>query len=657
MVHYHLRLLPCAFLLSSMLQLSLLSTSHAQSLKAFEKAGDKAYAAKDYHAAYSHYFQAAQMAPHENRLLYKQANAALNFNAFELAAELFEKIVSADSAHQYPLAWFRLGQLKKILGNYDEAIQAFSSYLASQNLEDYYGQWAREELTTCRWAMNATPPADLLVRIEHPDKRINTPYSEFGAFAMGDTLFYSSYRYEYDKDQHRPKRTLSKVLMSKQLSQGRLLPNNFNSDDKHTAHTTLSPDGRRIYFTVCQYVSSSDIRCQIFYREKDRRNRWTKEAHALENNINLTDYTATQPSIGFDSSLQKQVLYFVSDRPGGKGKLDIWYTVLEDGKFADPKNLEVVNTPENEITPFFDSRRQTLYFSSDRHPGLGGYDIFSISKGDEWGTIVNIGPPINSSFHDLYFSPSANGNTAWFSSNRPGSFYLDNNNKACCYDLWRVFFEEKKDSTATEPQPATAPPDAVATPTVPSTLEEFLPLKLYFDNDEPDRRTQRRTTRKTYAATFEKYYQRKEAYVREFTEGMDEQAASEAALAIELFFEEELKKGMNNLDLFCEILLQRLQSGDTVEIVLKGYTSPRAETDYNDRLAQRRISCVRNQFQSWKGEILRSYLDNGQLLITEAPFGETMVSAPVSDDLMDERNSIYSVAASKERRVEIVEVK
>lgn len=645
------------FQITAIFMCFLTNQAQAQSMKAFEKAGDKAFAAKDYYTAYAHYSNASQLAPEELRLWYKEADAARNFNAYEVAKSLFEKVVERDSSNQFPLAWFRLGQLRKIDGNYDEAIAAFNSYLAAQQDDAYYSTWAKEEVQACQWARNAAPPEDKTIKVEHLDKRINTPYSEFGAFPIGDTLFFSSYRYEFSEDKHRPKRKLAKVMMSKRLDKARLVPRGFNVDNKLTAHASISPDGQSFYFTVCEYVSDSDIRCQIYHRERDRRGRWEREAKPLESNINVPGYTATQPSIGWDTALQKQVLFFASDRPGGKGKMDIWYAVLEKDKFAEPVNLAAVNTPENDITPFFDSGKQTLYFSSDRLAGLGGYDIFSVAKSVDWLTPVNLGPPINSSYNDLYYAPSANGKEAWLSSNRPGSFYLDANNKACCFDIWRVVYEEKKDTEVSDSLPAPTPPPMVEEPEMPNALEDFLPLKLYFDNDEPDRRTRRSTTKKTYVSTFDKFYDRESEYVRKFTEGMDEEAASEAELAIRAFYEEELKKGMDHLNRFCEILLSRLEADDTVEIVLKGFTSPRAETDYNDRLAQRRISCVRNQFQSWKDGVFTNYLDKGMLIISEAPFGETMVSAPVSDDLNDERNSIYSVGASRERRVEIVEVK
>jgi outer membrane protein OmpA-like peptidoglycan-associated protein len=119
----------------------------------------------------------------------------------------------------------------------------------------------------------------------------------------------------------------------------------------------------------------------------------------------------------------------------------------------------------------------------------------------------------------------------------------------------------------------------------------------------------------------------------------------------------EVKKGHDHLQLFSEILLKRLKTGERVEIVIKGYTSPRAKSDYNDNLAKRRISSLRNHFYEWQYAVLEPFLSNGKLVISESPYGESQAETGISDDLFDERNSIYSVGASRERRVEIIEVK
>ncbi|MCB0587607.1 MAG: hypothetical protein KDD06_20105, partial [Phaeodactylibacter sp.] len=243
----------------------------------------------------------------------------------------------------------------------------------------------------------------------------------------------------------------------------------------------------------------------------------------------------------------------------------------------------------------------------------------------------------------------------------PGSFYLDENNKACCNDIYR--FEpipEEPPTGDTLPLAGLPPvqPELPATePDIPTRLEDFLPLALYFDNDEPDRRTRRTTTRKTYGETYEAYSRRRNDYMEAFAGPLEGDRKEEAAYAVDEFFDEEAQKGHDFLMRFSEILLHRLQAGEEVEIFLKGYTSPRAKSDYNLALSKRRISSVRNHFQNYKDGVFQPYLESGQLKITERPFGEAEAAGTVSDSLDDLRNSIYHPDAARERRVEIQEIK
>ncbi len=629
----------------------------AQSAKAFEKAGDRAFAERDYYTALVHFQEAMEQQSNPIGLWYKYAEAARRFNAYGEAEKYYTKVWRSQQVGNFLLAGFWLAQVKKNLGKYQEALELFQEYLNMQPMEGYYVDWAKKELETCQWAIEAKPSTNPTVRIDHLDKNINSPYSEFGAYEYGNTLYYSSMRYNFRSDKHYPGRRLAKILSAKNLEKGKLLPRNFNEADKHTAHTTIGQDGDRIYFTLCQYVGASDIRCEIYYRDKDKRGNWDKKAVRLPEAINKKGFTATQPSIGYDSIAQKELLYFSSDRPGGKGKMDIWYCELEEGKFMAPQNLELVNTPEDDITPFYSSTEQRLYFSSTGHPGFGGYDIFKINRMPEWGEVENIGKPINSSYHDLYYNADNAALHSYLSSNRPGSFYLDENNKACCYDIYRVEFSFESEYPEDGDEVVETRPEEPARPKVPETLEDFLPLALYFDNDEPDKRTQRITTKKSYDETYRKYISRRKEFVRQFTRHLPSSEADEAAMAIEDFFEHEIKKGFEHLNLFSEILLNRLEAGERVEIVIKGYTSPRAGSDYNDRLARRRISSLINYFSSYKDGVFESFLRRDKLVISELPFGETTASAETSDDLQDEQNSIYGISASKERRVEIVELR
>jgi tetratricopeptide (TPR) repeat protein len=643
--------------LLALLPMLLPAQGQAQSAKAFAKAGDKAWAGGDYQAAFLHFQNAMSLQPDEVAYWFKYAEAARQFNAWEEADKYFEKVCQHEEARAFPLAHFWLGSVKKSLGQYQEAREHFQHFLAMEAAPATYLQWAAEELEACDWAAGQQSEAGQQISISHLGKNLNSAYSEFGAVKAGQYLYYSSFRFDFPGDKNLPPRKLTKVLRAEDKAKGRPLPNDFNLKDRHTAHTAFSTDGKRLYFTICQYSSASNIRCELYFRNQDRRGRWEKRAVRLPDIINKQGYTSTHPAIGYDSSSCREILFFTSDRNGGKGKLDLWFTYLDEDKFLEPRNLEALNTAENDITPFFHSPSQTLYYSSDRQqPSLGGYDIF-LARMDStsWTHPINAGLPLNSSYHDLYFSIAPDGKEGYLSSNRPGSFFLDDANKACCYDLWQWSL-----SPAVPPEDPASPPPLVAAPpkpNAPQTLEDFLPLALYFDNDEPDKRTTRTTTKKSYRETYFRYYERRAEYLERYTAPLTEEAAELAALEIEDFFEDSVKRGFEHLELFCQILLQRLETGDTVEIVIKGYTSPRAKSDYNDRLASRRISSLKNQFGIFRDGIFQSHLQDGRLRLSEAPYGETKASGSISDELGDERNSIYHPAAARERRVEIVEVR
>ena len=191
---------------------------------------------------------------------------------------------------------------------------------------------------------------------------------------------------------------------------------------------------------------------------------------------------------------------------------------------------------------------------------------------------------------------------------------------------------------------------------MPTKLADFIGLPLYFDNDEPDKRTRRTTTKKNYEQTAVSYLERQTDYRERYAAGLPDEKAALASNAIDAYFEAEVRRGYDRLFQLTDIVLTRLQQGERIEVIIKGFTSPRAQSDYNLNLGKRRISSVRNHFEMFSEGILQPYLRDGRLKISEASFGETTVKAGVSDDLKDERNSVYSPDAARERRVEIIEI-
>lgn len=643
------------------------SISYGQSVRAFEKAGDKAFKNKDYGAALEYFRNAMEMNDKKVSLKYKYAEVARLFYAYDFAIENYKAVKESDEAKNFPLTNYWLGDVYRSMGRYDSAINLFNQYLASNN--GTYKKEADQAIKYCEWAKTIVEEEDN-IKISQLNKRVNTPYSEFGPLLKGDTLFYTSFKFDNPKDDHEPRRKISKVMTSIRGSKGKPLRRKFNADGKLTAHTTFSQDNQRIYYTVCEYQGEMEIRCDIFMRDwNKKRRRWNK-AKKLPDHINVEKTSSTHPNIAFHMDTKEEFLFYTSNRSDGKGGLDIWYAPIDSlGKVGKPKAYLPVNTSGDEITPFYHQNSNTLFFSSNGRQSLGGYDVyktlldFSVSESD----VLHTGYPLNSSYNDVYFVLNADSTVAYLSSNRLGSMYLEPSNKSCCNDIYKVQIIEPEvevpgvDSltiVTIEPKPPVIEPEIPTPPVekIPTTLEDFLPLALYFDNDEPDKRTRRNTTKKSYLQTFEPYYSRLNKFRKEYSKGLIGETKIIAEQDIDIFFDNKVKKGADYLALFSDILLQRLEEGEKVEIFVKGYTSPRAKSDYNIHLGRRRISSIKNHFNTYQNNIFKPYLQNGQLTISERSFGETTAQSGVNDDLNNQRLSIYSPEASLERRVEIVEI-
>ena len=133
----------------------------------------------------------------------------------------------------------------------------------------------------------------------------------------------------------------------------------------------------------------------------------------------ITEFGETSACFSPDGN----TLYFVSDRPGGKGGKDIWMSKKDaKDKFSEARNLgSTINTPYNEETVFIHPDGRTLYFSSKGHNSMGGYDVFvsHLNEAGIWSEPENLGTPINSPDDDMCFVISASGRFGYLSSARP----------------------------------------------------------------------------------------------------------------------------------------------------------------------------------------------------------------------------------------------
>ncbi len=187
----------------------------------------------------------------------------------------------------------------------------------------------------------------------------------------------------------------------------------------------ISPGGQVLYFAGCDFGFGD---CDIYRVTSSLRGSVAEETTpwSIPRNLGSTInglYWDSQPSISSDGS----VLAFASNRPGGYGGRDIWLSLRDQqGGWGVPINAgEIVNTPFDEVTPWIAPDCRTLYFSSNGHPGIDGFDVYAVGLDPSAGLEVvtsaeNLGRPINSKGHDIAFSLSPDGSSALFSSNRSG---------------------------------------------------------------------------------------------------------------------------------------------------------------------------------------------------------------------------------------------
>jgi outer membrane protein OmpA-like peptidoglycan-associated protein len=262
----------------------------------------------------------------------------------------------------------------------------------------------------------------LKVSIKNIGAEINSTFPDYSSVisADGKIMFFTSRRPSTDKDIKKNKEGLEKIYFStyndkqKKWNAATSIPEPVNAPNRHNSNIALSNDGSWLLIYRDDENGNGDI-----YESRQKGITWT-EPEKLPEPVNSKSHESSA-SIAPDG----RTIYFVSDRvEGGKGGRDIWYcTKDESGKWGKAVNIgEPINTKDDEEAVFIHPDGKTLYFSSTRKGGQGGYDIYvTTNEKGLWSTPVNIGAPINTVDNDLFFVLTASGKTAYYSSSRKGT--------------------------------------------------------------------------------------------------------------------------------------------------------------------------------------------------------------------------------------------
>ncbi len=401
---------------------------------------DSLYSRGSYYTAIDFLEQAYSINPELAYISYKLGWAYYKSRNYE-KAEIYFREAFELAPRSFPDAQYFYAQMLKRNGRYSLAIDEFvklKSQYKGPN-KDQIKSWSRKEIESCDYALDQKRLKSAF-EINHLNNNINSYYSDIAPIMYDSSLliysalktdsiindesknrFFQLYQSHYKKDIWQPSVPFDFLEFTK---------------DKHIANLAFNKSKNTMFFSMCDYIGLGKAKCSIYRSRYNPMEEAWNSPKKLNTLINLKTSTNTQVCIGNYKDGQ-EVLYFVSDREGGVGGLDIWYSIIdENGKFETPKNCgKRINTDRDEMTPFYDNSSNTLYFSSEGHLNFGGFDIFyAIGMAKKWQYPINVGYGLNTSNDELYFYLNSDGKTGLFSSNRQGSLTLKH--PTCCDDVY-----------------------------------------------------------------------------------------------------------------------------------------------------------------------------------------------------------------------------
>ncbi len=350
--------------------------------------------------------------------------AELYYELFDYPnAEKYYSTVAKSASNEFPHSVFWHGVTAKMNGKYVEAkdiLDGFvKNYHGNASGDEVIIEKAKLEYEGCRVALKELEKKEKDIHFINMDRPINTGADEYAPGLIRDSvfvlvsdrkgvkqdnkdreneIFYSdNFSVKYNK------RT-SRWTVSN--SSGYLVASNsFKADGPGS----FTKGGKKFYYTSCQ---EEDGQCAIFVAKRRGKTWYTEK---LNENINPSKTENKHPFI----TPHGDTLFFVSERSGGKGMQDIWYSTKTKAEEWGPAiNMgDRINTPYKDVSPSYYPKERTLFFASDGREGFGGVDLY-MATGEGLSFVKDLGMPFNSSRNDFYLVLGER--RGYFSSDRDG---------------------------------------------------------------------------------------------------------------------------------------------------------------------------------------------------------------------------------------------
>jgi flagellar motor protein MotB len=339
-----------------------------------------------------------------------------NINRYPEAASNYQAAVRIDS-NAYRPVYFRLANAEMMTGDYVHALIHYNTYLRDKGNSEKNRLTAQKNIRNCEFAIEAEKKPVPFNLINAGDG-INTSDDEYwpSITADGQTLMFTRQIYStyYPHSMGTTQEDFFVSIKSDDKWQKAINAGEPLNTRSNEGAQTLSSNGKYMYFTACDRAGGLGS-CDLYFSSFQNGN-WSLP-YNLKWPVNTSAWEST-PSISADGS----VLYFSSNRPGGFGGKDLWFSRINaDGTWGNPVNMgKTINTEGNEMSPFIHFDGKTLYFASDGRPGMGGYDIYMTRMRDDstWSEPRNLGYPINTYNDEMGLVIDASGKTAYLSSKR-----------------------------------------------------------------------------------------------------------------------------------------------------------------------------------------------------------------------------------------------
>ncbi len=394
------------------------------------KDAEESMADEDYNGALPLYLQLDSIERNNPQVSYKIGICYLNSTISNKSRALpyLEKALSSytqnakKSGINYEIYYF-LGRASHLSNKFDEAISYYQEYLSSiekEAPEDPRVKDTERQIEMCNNAKELIKkPVE--IQITNLGPFVNSSYPEYSAVISTDEsmiVFTSRRPGSTGNKKDKFGKYFEDIYVSYKIDGEWTSPagidTSINSSD-HEASVALSVDGQQLIIYKDDNAEGNLYFCDL-YGDK-----WSKPM-SMGPNVN-TKFWETHASISADGN----VLYFVSNKPGGQGGRDIYRsTKLPNGTWGPSQNLgPAVNTSYDEDATFIHPDGKTLYFSSTGHNSMGGFDIFKTTLSDDgttWSKPENVGYPINSADDDVFYVLSADGKHAYYSSIQDGGY-------------------------------------------------------------------------------------------------------------------------------------------------------------------------------------------------------------------------------------------